>query len=103
MRRSTAIASRTPRWTPAVAAKSLSGLTPATINSRSRGTASGAVAPHQHCLLTPEGYIPIATGVSEAPHDPTLETFHSRVHRGVPGEQLTIMAVPVGGTCPVAP
>jgi hypothetical protein len=52
---------------------------------------SSAADPHQHCLLTPEGYVPIATGVSEqAAHDHTLETFHSYAHRGEPGQQLTI-------------
>jgi hypothetical protein len=39
--------------------------------------AAAEVAPHKHCLLTPDGWVPIAGGVSEeAPNDPTLENFH---------------------------
>jgi hypothetical protein len=64
------------------------------------GTAM-AVPPHQHCLLTPSGYVPIATGVSEeAPHDTAFHSVHFNVHLGVPGDHLTIVAVPVGAPCP---
>jgi hypothetical protein len=41
--------------------------------------AAGDVAPHKHCLLTPDGWVLIAKGVSEeAPNDPALENFPLR-------------------------
>jgi hypothetical protein len=65
---------------------------------------ASAVTDHQHCLLTPDGWVRIATGVSEvAPEEPALERFHDYVHRGEPGEQFTIVAIPVGGECPPVP
>ena len=45
------------------------------------------VAPHKHCLLTPNGWVPIAGGVSvEADEQdaPALDQFHGEVHRGEP-------------------
>jgi hypothetical protein len=45
------------------------------------------VAPHKHCLLTPNGWVPIAGGVSvEADEQdaPALDQFHGKVHRGKP-------------------
>ena len=65
-----------------------------------------AVGDHKHCLYTPspKGYVLIAEGVSEeAPHEPTLHNFHELVHRGVPGQELTIIAISVGAECPEAP
>jgi hypothetical protein len=65
---------------------------------------ASAVTDHQHCTLTPDGWVRIATGVSEvAPEEPALETVHEYVHRGEPGQQLTIVAIPVGGECPPDP
>jgi hypothetical protein len=64
------------------------------------GSAS-AVPVHQHCLLTESGFVPIGTGVSEeAPHDTAFHNLHFNVHLGEPGEQVTIIAVPVGTPCP---
>lgn len=64
--------------------------------------AAADVAPHKHCLLTPQGWVLIAEGVSDkAPNDPALENFHTRVHFGVPGgEPLTIIRISVDGECP---
>jgi hypothetical protein len=79
----------------ALAAAATAGLVFATA-----GTA-GAVPPHQHCLLTPSGFVPIGTGVSEeAPHDTAFHNLHFEVHLGQPGDELTIIAVPVGEPCP---
>ena len=66
---------------------------------------AAAVPPHKHCLLTPEGWVLIAEGVSEeAPHDPALESFHVRVHAGVPGgEPLTIERINVDQDCSQLP
>jgi hypothetical protein len=59
--------------------------------------AADEVRQHWHCLWTPEGWVPIASGVSEqAPNDPALGEFHDRVHTGVPGsggEPLIIRAL----------
>jgi len=52
---------------------------------------------HWHCLWTPEGWVPIASGLSDhAPNDPALHKFHEKVHTGVPGsggEPLIIRAI----------
>ena len=53
---------------------------------------------HWHCLWTPEGWVPIASGVSEraAEDDLALHKFHDEVHTGVPGsggEPLIIRAI----------
>jgi len=65
---------------------------------------AAAVTDHEHCLLTPDGWIVVAKGVSEvAPEDPALEKFHEYVHTGEPGEHLTIVRIPVGGECPPDP
>jgi hypothetical protein len=65
--------------------------------------AAADVPPHKHCLLTPDGWVLIAEGVSEeAPNDPALENFHTRVHLplGVPGgEPLTIVRINVDQDC----
>jgi hypothetical protein len=47
----------------------------------------GGVEQHRHCLLTPNGWVPIAGGVSvEADEQdaPALDQFHGKVHRGEP-------------------
>jgi hypothetical protein len=65
----------------ALAAVAATGLLLATSTS-----AAADVAPHRHCLLTPDGWVLIAEGVSNyAPNDPALENFHYEVHLGVPG------------------
>jgi hypothetical protein len=70
----------------------------------SSAPAAAQVTDHQHCLLTPDGWVRIATGVSEvAPEEPALENFHERVHLGEPGEHLTIVRIPVGAECPPYP
>jgi hypothetical protein len=65
--------------------------------------AAHEVPQHWHCLWTPEGWVPIASGVSEqAPNDPALHQFHSEVHAGVPGsggEPLLIKAISETQTC----
>jgi hypothetical protein len=57
----------------------------------------GKVLQHWHCLWTPEGWVPLAEGVSEqAPNEPALHQFHDQVHTGVPGsggEPLIIRAI----------
>jgi len=76
-----------------LAAVAASGLVFAT----SAPAAADEVTPHRHCLWTPEGWQPIAWGVSEyAPNDPALVNFHYEVHFGVPGsgsEPLIIRAI----------
>jgi hypothetical protein len=47
--------------------------------------AAAHVAPHKHCLLTPDGWVPIAKGVSDKAPNLALEKFHVEVHTGVPG------------------
>jgi hypothetical protein len=45
------------------------------------------VAQHKHCLLTPNGWVLIAEGVSEEAYlqqAPALDKFHADVHRGEP-------------------
>ena len=71
----------------------------------SSAVAAADVAPHKHCLLTPDGWVLLAEGVSEkAPNDPALEKFHSRVHLGVPGgEPLTIVRINIDQSCSVLP
>jgi hypothetical protein len=52
------------------------------------------VRQHWHCLWTPEGWVPIAWGLSDhAPNHPALVNFHEHVHRGPGMEQLTIRAI----------
>src|SRR5215212_6424620 len=75
--------------------------------------AAAHVAPHQHCLLTPDGYVPIAGGVSNEAPNLALEKFHVEVHTGVPaGEDgrpgtaddiVTIVRVDLGADCPADP
>jgi hypothetical protein len=82
----------------ALAAVTAAGLAFAT------STPAVAVTDHEHCLLTPEGYVVVAKGVSEvAPEEPALEKFHEYVHFGEPGEQLTIVRIPVGWGMPSRP
>jgi hypothetical protein len=58
------------------------------------------VRPHKHCLLTPTGWVPIASGVSDyAPLDPALENFHVYVHTGQAGEQVVIWRIVEGQKC----
>jgi hypothetical protein len=60
-----------------------------------------AVPTHQHCVLTPSGFVAIGTGVSElAPHDTAFHNLHGNVHVGQPGDHLTVVAVDVGAPCP---
>jgi len=61
---------------------------------------------HKHCLYTPSpvGYVLIAEGVSEEAYDAdagALEMFHKYVHRGQPGQELTIIRIEVDQDCPV--
>jgi hypothetical protein len=45
------------------------------------------VSQHKHCLLTPNGWVPIAGGVSVKADEqdaPALDQFHGKVHRGKP-------------------
>jgi hypothetical protein len=52
------------------------------------------VRQHWHCLWTPEGWVPIAWGLSDhAPNHPALVNFHEHVHWGPGMEQLTIRAI----------
>jgi hypothetical protein len=84
----------------ALAAAAAAGL----IFATSGPAAADHISPHAHCLLTPDGYVPIASGLSEnAPLDPALDQFHDHVHRGEPGEQQMIRAIPVGADCPPDP
>lgn len=69
------------------------------------GGPASAVPTHQHCLLTPEGYVPIGAGVTEVAdqrgqHDTAFHNLHFKVHTGTAGEQVTIIAVPPGAPCP---
>jgi hypothetical protein len=84
-----------------LAAVAASGLVFAT------GTPAAAhVAPHKHCLLTPDGWVPIAEGVSESAPNLALEKFHVYVHTGVPGsggEPLTIARIGVDQDCSTLP
>ena len=88
-----------------LAAVAASGLVFAT------GTPAAAdVAPHKHCLLTPNGWVLIAEGVSEEAPNLALEQFHVNVHTGVPGgvpgtddEPLTIMRIGIDQDCCALP
>ena len=66
---------------------------------------AAAVGQHEHCLLTPDGWVIIAEGVSEVAWDqgPALDMFHEWVHKGQPADELTIVPIPVGGECPALP
>jgi hypothetical protein len=46
--------------------------------------AAADVAPHKHCLLTPDGYVLLAEGVTDEAPNLALEKFHVEVHTGVP-------------------
>jgi hypothetical protein len=82
----------------------LAAVTTAGLAFATSAPAAAQVTDHQHCLLTPDGWVRIATGVSEvAPEEPALENFHEHVHLGEPGEHLTIVRIPVGGECPPDP
>jgi hypothetical protein len=68
------------------------------------------VAPHKHCLLTPNGWVPIAEGVSEEADEqdtPALDQLHDKVHFGTPtddGGPLRIVRVSVADeNCSSAP
>jgi hypothetical protein len=45
--------------------------------------AAAHVAPHRHCLYTPNGWVPIAGGVSDKAPNLALEKFHVHVHTSV--------------------
>ena len=47
--------------------------------------AAADVAPHKHCVLTPDGWVLIAEGVTDEAPNLALEKFHVEVHTGVPG------------------
>jgi hypothetical protein len=57
------------------------------------------VGQHKHCLLTPNGWVPIAGGVSVEAYGreaPALDQFHDNVHTGKPtddGGPLRIVRV----------
>jgi hypothetical protein len=57
------------------------------------------VLPHKHCLLTPNGWVLIAEGVSEEADEqdaPALDQLHDKVHTGTPtddGGPLRIVRV----------
>jgi len=79
----------------AVAAVAAAGLMFAT------SAPAAAVTDHEHCLLTPDGWVKIAAGISEVTTAPALEKFHEYVHTGEPDERLTFYRIlPVGGECP---
>jgi len=83
----------------ALVALAASGLMSATSVS-----AAADVPPHKHCLLTPDGWVPIARGVSEeAPNDPALENFHYKVHLGEPGQHVTIRRIDSDQDCSILP
>ena len=76
------------------------------------GTAPAAatVTPHKHCLLTPDGWVLLAEGVTDEAPNLALEEFHVDVHTGVPGfgldaapktgdEPLTIMRIDADKDC----
>ena len=76
--------------------------------------AAADVLPHKHCLLTPDGWVLIAEGVSDEAPNLALEEFHVKVHTGVPGwgldaapntgdEILTIVRIGVNQDCSSLP
>ena len=76
--------------------------------------AADVVTPHKHCLLTPDGYVLIAEGVTDEGPNLALEKFHVEVHTGVPGwgldaapktgdEPLTIMRIDADEDCSSLP
>jgi hypothetical protein len=64
------------------------------------------VSQHKHCLLTPNGWVPIAEGVSEEAYEQdtqALYQLHDKVHFGTPtddGGPLRIVRVAAGEDCP---
>jgi hypothetical protein len=70
------------------------------------GPATGdvIVGQHKHCLLTPNGWVLIAGGVSEEAYlkqAPALDRFHDKVHRGKPTDDggLTIVRIGANEDC----
>ena len=66
------------------------------------------VAQHKHCLLTPDGWVLIAEGVSEEAYlqeAPALDKFHADVHRGKPASTggLTIERIDADEDCSALP
>ena len=67
------------------------------------------VGQHKHCLLTPNGWVLIAGGVSEEAYlqeAPALDRFHDKVHRGKPTDDdgpLTIVRIDADKNCSSAP
>jgi hypothetical protein len=68
------------------------------------------VGQHKHCLLTPNGWVPIAGGVSVEAYEqdaPALDQFHGKVHTGTPtddGGPLRIVRVDAADEdCSTAP
>jgi len=66
------------------------------------------VPQHKHCLLTPNGWVPIAEGVSVEAYEqdaPALDQLHGQVHTGTPtddGGPLRIVKVDVDQPCPTS-
>ena len=78
----------------ALAAVATAGLVFATSGP---AAADVVVNPHKHCVLTPDGWVLIAEGLSEnAPVYPALREFHLDVHSGEPSQHLTIRSIPIG-------
>jgi hypothetical protein len=65
-----------------------------------------SVSQHKHCLLTPNGWVLIAEGVSDEAYlqdAPALDEFHAEVHRGTPTGTggLTIERIDANKDCSV--
>jgi len=63
------------------------------------------VPQHKHCLLTPNGWVPIAEGVSVEAYEqdaPALDQLHGQVHTGTPTDDggLTIKKIDADQDCP---
>jgi hypothetical protein len=64
--------------------------------------AAADVAPHKHCLLTPDGWVLVAEGVTDKAPNLALEKLHVYVHIGVPGsggEPLRIVRIDADQDC----
>ena len=72
------------------------------------------VAPHKHCLLTPDGWVLFAEGVTDEAPNLALEKLHVYVHTGLPGygedgvprsgdEPLMIVRINAGQDCSSVP
>jgi hypothetical protein len=83
----------------AVAAVVAAGLFVSMSGPASADVADVIVGQHKHCLLTPNGWVPIAGGVSVEAYEqdaPALDQLHGNVHTGTPtddGGPLRIVKV----------